>query len=436
MRTEDDLRSALRVLERETPDAETVLRRVSERTGTGMAGSARRPGRRLLAGVAAAAAVIAIAVAAALVATGLAGRGVTSARDVLRSVPRYYMALIPVHPGSYGPQYAVVRDTLTGKTLATIRPPRPYITFIQVSGAADDRTFVLTAQATLSGSLTSRNKFYEARLDAAGHAVTVIPLALRGVPVSNYFSGAALSPDGTELAVASQDTTAQIAVYSLASGAVRVWQSSRYVEALEFDGSDSADLLSWSRTGIVAFGWNGSAGIVVRHGRPTRDKHLKSAYGEYLLDTNGPGGGLLADSRQPVCSGSNAIFGYQGHLTPDGKAIIMPLAEPVAPGQRPQSCSSASPVGGSAVLPVLEEFSATTGRAIGVVYTSSTPVGGLVPVVTGYSVFWSNSSGSVLVVDVPRQAGGRAVETLGVLSGGGFVPIPGAPKPFSYELAF
>src|SRR5260370_577141 len=59
MRTEDDLRSALRLPERETPSAETVLRRLTERTGAGRAGPARPPGRRLMAGAAAAAAVIA-----------------------------------------------------------------------------------------------------------------------------------------------------------------------------------------------------------------------------------------------------------------------------------------------------------------------------------------------------------------------------------------
>jgi hypothetical protein len=79
--SEENLRAALRVLEREAPDAETVLRHVSERTSLGMAGRARRPGRRLVAGVAAAAAVIAIAVAAALVTTQPGGHGRALAQD-------------------------------------------------------------------------------------------------------------------------------------------------------------------------------------------------------------------------------------------------------------------------------------------------------------------------------------------------------------------
>jgi len=227
MRTEDDLRLALRVLERETPDAETVLRHVAERTSARTAGRGRRPGRRLIAGASAAAAVIAIAVAAALVATRPGGHGRASAQDALRSVPRYYMALVPVSSNEFGAYYAVVRDALTGKTLATIRPPKPYVTFVGVTGAADDRTFVLTAQSTLAGSLTSRNKFYYVRFNPADNAVTLTLLALPGLPFSNYLSGSpALSPDGTRLAVASQEGPAQIAVYSLPSGAVRVWVAS------------------------------------------------------------------------------------------------------------------------------------------------------------------------------------------------------------------
>ncbi len=439
MRTEDDLRSALRLLERETPSAETVLRRVTERTGAGRAGHGRPPGRRLMAGAAAAAAVIAIAVAAALVATLPQGHGRASPQDALRSVPRYYMALVPAGPGSYVAQYAVVRDTVTGRTLASVRPPRPYLTFIGLTGAADDRTFVLTAQSTLSGSLTSRNKFYYARFNPADDAVTMTPLALPGLPFSNNLNGAALSPDGTRLAVASQNGAAQIAVYSLPSGAVRVWKSTANVSALVFV-SYPADLLSWSRHGILAFGWNGSPGLIVRHGQITRDKNLESPYGEYLLNTNGPGGGLLADSRQPLCPPSQAFpLGYPGYLTPDGTKIIMPLAHPVKPGQRPNTFSQVPwTPGHSRVFPQLEEFSATTGKAIGVIYTSPSPITytSRNPLVGGYGVFWSNASGSVLVLDSPVRPGQRAPDTFGVVSGTTFTPIPGAPSPVNSTLAF
>lgn len=424
MRTEDDLRSALRVLEGEIPNAEKVFKAVAERTSTGMAGRRRR-GKQLLAAAAAAAAVVAIAAAATLLAARPAGRGV-SAQAALRSVPRYYMALVPAGRGSGAPLYAIVRDTLTGKTLATLRPPRPYNTFIQVTGAADDRRFVLTAANTRIQA--SPNGFYEAVFDPADNALTMTPLALRGLPLSIDFNADALSPDGHELAVASQHDSgaAQIAIYSLPGGEVRVWRSSADVGPAEFSGSDAPDRLSWSRTGILAFGWGGSASHPVTPG-------------EYLLNTTGPGGGLLADSRRPFCyPAQNAYFGYFGHLTPDGTKVILPLSGPIQPGQRPRVCSPAYILGAQRTSPVLEEFSASTGKAIGVVYTSPWPFPRVLsaPFIGGYSVFWSNASGSVLVVDIPLRPSQQPPDTLGVLSGGSFVTIPRAPDPSTGLLAF
>jgi hypothetical protein len=384
-----------------------------------------------MAGVAAAAAVIAIALAAALLATPPRSHGRASPQDALRSVPRYYMALVPVSPNFDVANYAVVRDTLTGKTLATIRPPRPYITFIGVTGAADDRTFVLTAQSTLSGSLTSRDKFYYARFNPADKAVTLTPLALPGLPFSNYLNGAALSPDGTRLAVASQNGPAQITIYSLPSGGVRLWQSAAKVSALVFV-SDVADVLSWSRTGILAFGWNGSPGLVVQHGHVKRNKNLESSAGEYLLNTNSTGGGLLADSRDAFCMpGFNVA--YFGYLTPDGTKIIAPVPEHIEIGQRPPACTQAFPsAGAQPTRPELEEFSATTGRAIRDITTSRSP-----GAVRGSDVFWSNSSGSVLVVQAVSGRGLKTHGVFGVLSGGEFTPIPRASSPpLTFQLAF
>lgn len=133
---------------------------MTERTSAGMAGRGRWPGRRLLA-ASAAAAVVAVAVVAALVATSPPGHGRAPAtpKDPLQSVPRYYMALVPVNLRSYEQSglidqtCAVIRDRMTGQTLANVRPPKPYVTFEGVYGAADDRTFVLAAQSTVAGGL-------------------------------------------------------------------------------------------------------------------------------------------------------------------------------------------------------------------------------------------------------------------------------------------
>ena len=73
-------------------------------------------------------------------------------------VPAYYVALITTAKpqsditndlGSSAEAYsaAELRSTRTGAVLARITPPRPYVSFTGVTGAADDRTFVLSRRA-------------------------------------------------------------------------------------------------------------------------------------------------------------------------------------------------------------------------------------------------------------------------------------------------
>src|SRR5260370_134441 len=59
----------------------------------------------------------------------------------LSGVPRYYMALVPTDLKAYAEDgldagYAAVKDRITGQTVATVRPPRPYIAFLGVTPAA------------------------------------------------------------------------------------------------------------------------------------------------------------------------------------------------------------------------------------------------------------------------------------------------------------
>jgi len=72
-------------------------------------------------------------------------------------VPAYYVALITTAKpqsdvandlGSSALAYsaAELRSTQTGAVLARITPPEPYVSFTGVTGAADDHTFVLSAQ--------------------------------------------------------------------------------------------------------------------------------------------------------------------------------------------------------------------------------------------------------------------------------------------------
>jgi hypothetical protein len=425
MRTEHELRSALHTLERETPDTATVLRQVAERTSARPAARGRRPGRRILAGLAAAATVIAIAAAAALVAAPNRGHSQGAPPNAAQSVPRYYMALLASNARSFAKTgvftggYVVVKDRLTGQTVTTVQPPRPYLTFVAVTGAANDRTFVLTAHRTTAGWDNQPDTFFLARFNPADDAVTLTQLALPGLPIANDFLTAALSPDGTKLAVASEIFTAQIKVYSLPSGAAKTW--SLIVNTQFAFANDINNLLSWSRTGTLAFGWIGSI--------------PGNTLGVYLLNTNGAGGNLLADSRKVFCpvqptrsvplvfTGTNTAF-----LTPDGTTVISGVPQPIPVGQRPPACPTSRAL--PPTRPELEEFSVSTGQATSVLYASGSHGGAM------SDVFWSNPSGSALVVERELKLTLNAPWVFGILTGSTFTPIPGASSPPVVELAF
>jgi hypothetical protein len=422
MRTENDLRSALLALERETPDIAKVLSHLAEQASARTAARGRRPGRRVLAGSAAAAAVIAIAVTAALLVAAPRSHGQATLQNALRSVPRYYMALLPFNQsdakdGVFSGGYAVVKDRITGRTVATVQPPKPYA-FSGVTGAANDRTFVLTAQ----GSDSQPPAFFYARFNPANDAVTLTQLALPGLPVSNDYFTAALSPDGTKLAVAGINeifTLVRITVYSLPSGAAKTWSAGTNSGL----PSPEDNPLSWSRTGSVDFSWVGST--------------PGSTAGVYLLNTNGPGGNLLADSREVFCPvptrlpqrvsytsylGTNTAF-----LTPDGATLISSVPQPIPVGQRPPACRSR---GLRPTTPELEEFSVSTGQATSVLYPSH------VHDAVNSDVYWSNPSGSVLVVYATTSPKFPQRGVFGILTGSTFTPIAGSSSPPVEELAF
>jgi hypothetical protein len=284
---------------------------------------------------------------------------------------------------------------------------------------------VLAAQGTLAGSQTQTDKFFYARFNPADNTVTLTPLALKGLPVSNYVPEAALSPDGSRLAVTSQSSPARITVYSLPSGAARTWTAGTPGGFT----ADVIDILSWSRDGTLAFGWAGSAG---------------APPGEYLLNTNNSGGSLLADSRDALCVPQPPLtWDYRGlpgagYLTPDGATIISIVPRPIPIGQRPPSCSQmpadlqrTTPKGLRPTRPELEEFSVKTGKATRVLYTSRSRGG------RATEVYWSNNSGSVLVIEGKLTPGVEGTWIFGILRGSTFTPIPGsATPPLTGLLAF
>jgi hypothetical protein len=402
---EDRVRAAIRAAAEEISPRSlpplSLAGRPAHHARAGSHGGHLGQGPRFLIPLLAAAAVIAIVVTAALVAPSghakLLQRAPANQPTTLslQSVPRYYMTTVLYGAGTDAAgSYAVVRDTITGRTIATVQPPRPYTSFLGITGAADDRTFVLTAQTTDYGTPTPV-KYFEARFDPASSTIALTALSLPGLPPSDDVPAAALSPDGTQLAV--QDISGfthldQITVYSLPGGAARTWTG-------PVGGSLITETLSWSDTGILDFA---SAGTV------------------YLLNTNSTGGSLLAHSQMALCLGPKAagLESYTGYLTPDGTKIIAPVQQIVPIGQRLPCNGGPAPTPGPPAA--LEEFSATTAQAAGISGTRLSDG----TVIWG-SIYWSNSSGSVLIVNSKHGADPQQPFTTGVLSNGQFTPIPG-----------
>ena len=129
-------------------------------TGTpGRPRAARRPRSwRAIATVTAAAAALAIGVALPVAPAVASGRSATVTSSVAApAVPKYYVALNSPE-NAKSPDKAVVGDTLTGKRLATVSPPKG-VTFGGVTGAADDRTFVLDGRPEAKSKCARRLHF-------------------------------------------------------------------------------------------------------------------------------------------------------------------------------------------------------------------------------------------------------------------------------------
>ncbi len=320
------------------------------------------------------------------------------ARAVPAGVPAYYVALTST-PGT-PQQRAVVRATATGAVLAHIAPPRPYGTFTHVSAAADDQTFVLSAQrwwpvASGARGMAAEKRdsaapvaFFRLRIDPAAGTARLTVLQLPQRLAAADLAGLALSPDGSQLALAVR--TAGIQVITLATGAARAWTWPYAAQGSEWVGNAKpyGAPLSWVADGhILAFQFWAKSGSFIQ---------------VRLLDTAAPGGDLsLARSAVTFASGEpgSQNAGLQGNtlITPDGSEIVTVTV--------PQNGQSAAQIAEFSVTgaPAKVRFSAT---------------------VVPQQVLWTNSSGSVLIVSgAPPGHPGRSV--FGVLAGPRFIPLPG-----------
>jgi len=283
--------------------------------------------------------------------------------------------------------HAVVKETATGATLATVMPPKPFNAFFVINGAADDRTFLLVAEAKRlpKGARYPPSTLFRARYDPGRRRITLTALPIPWIQRDEQLDGLALSPDGSMLAVSTtifhRGRSEKVTVYSMTTGSATVWRQPSKAPAYG---------LSWGRGGMLAYNWDDSP-----------------RWGVWVLNTATSGGGLIAHSRLAAAVPHGWAFGYGGLLTADGRTVV--AAETRMAGNLRLHRTNFQFV----------EFSAATGRQTHVFMQSHDGLARLT---------WTNSSGTVLVVQTWAPNGQGLV--LDVLSGGRLTPIPNPSHAF------
>ena len=410
----------------------------------------RRPGAGgWLIPMAAAAAVVAVAVTLVAVrnppraahrtgagpaASRSAGPAVTSAPVDPEALPGYFVAMKglevigPMPPaGQSGPakpprpDSVIVGETLTGRRLATISPPAGS-TFAGVTGAADDRTFVLdTVQLTSArGGLllsTQQRTWYLLKIRPGATPVqTLTPLNFP-LPSGADVNGIGLSPDGTKLAVLYQvarngdgfpySGPFTLGIYSVATGAVlSSWTGTDPYHGSDAYASDSPPdrnaTLTWTSDGQrLAFAYSSSTGPPVVY---LREVNLAAPRGGLFTSSTviakiaqsqaNPASSTWCDSLGITGDGRSAICGANLPETPPVGATLDALTESADPWR-----GCAAPM--NAVWPGLARISLTGDRLAQVLYEVKAKCldGG------NAAVLWSSPSGDTVLGTVSYADG-------------------------------
>jgi hypothetical protein len=436
---EDKIRAAFEQTAADiAPQAVPPLRLPTGRLTGRLGPAGRHRWRAWLTPPAAAAAVAAVVVATLTISGAIHGprprTGPTGGRQgPLAGVPPYYVVLAGKNPSPsvMQPQSATVRASATGTVLATVTPPRPYRTFEMARTAGDNHTFLLIAgrwETThkQGGTFvrTGPPRLFLLHIGLDGRTTRLTPLLAPQEPANAQISDVALSPDGSRLAVALRGGTGggpgpQIQVFTLATGAERVWTWPGGGPITNNAGGNG-EVLSWASDGrTLAFQqWVTGNIIDLRLLDTATSGHNLQTASRLVL--RWPGDGATWHFVHGKIS--NVIFGFSAVITPDGTRIV---AATVSETKHPLSSELA-----------FTEFSATTGKVVAVLDRWRLP--GLYPGQV-QDVLWSSASGSKLIVlahkpGVPTRdphsvnSAGYGIE-FGVLTPNGFAPLPGAPRP-------
>ena len=382
-------------------------------------GKFRAPLQHRLVPLAAAVAVIAVVAGALAVGGARPARRTPPAAPIQTSVPPYYVALVNnglLRLGALPHAMATVRETGTGTVIARLSPPRPYVSFDAVSGAADDRTFVLEARGNpipVSGVIPER--FYLLRItpSATSAAKRARLTALPAIEISGgYEVGAmALSPDGSSLAaILTHGIQGYLHVYNLTTGTTRTWvrkpcsgcgqSQDELGVAVGIAYPAAAVSLSWTADGnSLAFVPGGGF------------DQLR------LLDLGAPGDNVQPNSRPFAIHGVPVSQWSEAYMTPDAKTVFISYNE------------SRGKTDWNGLL----RYSARTGNLTRINKTTRYFEGHL----TGYgsdTVLWASYDGSELIVTGARRAPVLAAKqfpfvvvpdrTAGIYRGDRYSPIP------------
>jgi hypothetical protein len=369
--------------------------------------------------LAAAAAVVLVAVSLVAVrhfgasppATGPAATGSAT------TVPRYYVDLdaSDVAYTGFGPLITggdalIVGDDVTGKAIATVKPP-PGLHFDSVQGASDDRTFVVQASRRVASTAAAVDSpgpdtLYLLRISpgtAQSYQLTKLPIKLPGnAAVLAY----ALSPNDRELAVESQNgfggSAIRLAIYSVSSSAeLRAWTTNKQAQSPGFQPT-----LSWLSDGRQLAFSN------MPHGGGAQVDQLRT------IDVTGPGTDLLAASHVVLTITNrppNSSTCWVMNLTPDGGTATCATQYGYAAGSPSNAgCSN----GGLEVT----AYSARTGRPVRVLYKFRGACSdGLA------AVLWTDSSAKSIIgateTDLPGGTNTPHAGQIGVITDGHMRPL-------------
>jgi hypothetical protein len=316
------------------------------------------------------------------------------------TVPRYYVALDPkqTQPDGYtGTGDLIIGDDHTGQAIGTVTPPHGLV-FAEVQGASDDRTFIVQATSAKEPQAGEGPETWYLLRIAPGtvhpYQLTKLPIKLPGSSPEGF--AYALSPDGRELAVESQNGPTNVftlGIYSMSSGAeLRAWTTDADV------GSGPAqDNVSWTSDGRqLAF---------------TSFLSHPERYQLRTLDVTGSGTDLMAASRALLTvplSGESTCDSL--HLTPDGGTIVCAKQYALVTGATINAGCANGGLGFTA-------YSARTGKPVRVLYQYRAA-----SCFDGISTLrWTNASATEIIgatqIDIGNQ-GGKQAGQLGVITDG------------------